>query len=118
MYKTGDARQIQLCPDAEESLAELLIQATKDLALQRMLAKVERLFERFVSTGVLNNEEHFNSEGDGFYAFKAYQLRAYGWYSSVMKGSFVVSHFVRKKKDKLRPEDKARMKRNKDQHDG
>jgi hypothetical protein len=62
-----------------------------------MVANMEALFETFIETGKIANRERFNSEGDGFWGFKAYQLRAYGWYSSRLPRAFVISHFVVKK---------------------
>lgn len=110
--KRGRAIDIYFCDGAHETLEQILAKASKDRKLAGMAAKIDALFERFVDAGKLSNREHFNSEGDGFWAFKAYQLRAYGWYSRRLPRAFVVSHFVIKKKDKLQAVDKDRMQRN------
>lgn len=110
--KHGSARDFYFCADAHKTRDKVLARARNDRQLQRMVARIEALFETFVETGKIANPEHFNSEGDGFWGFKAYQLRAYGWYSKHLPQAFVISHFVIKKKDKLDPEDKDRMQRN------
>lgn len=116
-YKSGRSRDIYLCADARQSLNDVVDEASKDPELRRMLAKIEQLFRRFVDTGSLSNDEQFNNEGDGFWAFKAYQLRAYGWYSPEIKRAFIISHFARKKQNRLSSSDKDRMVRNRKRND-
>jgi hypothetical protein len=113
-WKRGKIRDIYLCDSASETLESILAKASKDRKLQQMVAKLQALFERFVETGKITNREQFNSEADGFWAFKAYQLRAYCWYSRRLPRALVISHFVVKKKDKLAASDKQRMQRNRE----
>lgn len=117
-YRVGRARDIYFCADAHKTLDKIMTKAGKDRKLAQMLAKVDELFGRFAETGTLSNREHFNHEGDGFWAFKAYQLRAYGWYPSGLPRAFVISHFVVKKQDKLAAADKERMQRNRGEYGG
>jgi hypothetical protein len=116
-YRSGSSRDIYLCADARQSLAEIEEKACKDRELRRMLAKIEELFRRFAGTGGLSNDEQFNNEGDGFWAFKAYQLRAYGWYSPEIRRAFIISHFAIKKKNRLSSSDKDRMAQNRKRND-
>lgn len=74
---------------------------------------------RYANTGKLKVPEHLNTEGNGFYAFKAYQLRAYWWRAG---DTIIISHFAKKKRDELSPRDEATMARSKrefeeDSHD-
>ena len=65
--------------------------------------------------GYLRSPDQFKHEGDKFYAIRARNgLRAYGWYANKkagaeVRGIFVISHFILKKRDKLDPRDKEKM---------
>lgn len=70
---------------------------------------VARLFTRikkYADTGKLGVPEHLNTEGNGFFAFKAYQLRAYWWKSG---RTIIISHFSKKKRNALSRKDEALM---------
>lgn len=100
--------EIDQTPDAAESWNEVAANAP-----QNCVAQLFRLAQRLADVGRLRSPDQFNNEGDGFYAIKAEcGLRAYGWYSD-QRGIFVISHFVLKKRQKLLPSDKDRMKENK-----
>jgi hypothetical protein len=73
--------------------------------------------ERLANQGQLRAPDHWNSEGtlpDGkqFYAMKAGQLRAYGWFSRRHKSVFYISHFAFKRGQKIAREDSNRVIRN------
>jgi hypothetical protein len=64
--------------------------------------------------GQLRTPDYWNTEGelpDGkrFYAIKADDLRAYGWFSGRHKGVFYISHFALKKGQKLAKKDARRV---------
>jgi hypothetical protein len=46
------------------------------------------------------SKEHFNNEGDGVYAIKAYQIRVYGFYDG---DRFIMCRAVEKKRNKADP---------------
>lgn len=110
--KRGSELDLYFCDNAHKTLDKILAKARAAPNLQRMVAKIEGLFDAFIETGKIANREHFNSEDEGFWAFKAYQLRAYGWYSNRLPRAFVISHFVIKKKNNLDQNDKVRMREN------
>lgn len=45
-------------------------------------------------------QEHFNNEGDGVYAIKAYQIRVYGFFDA---DRFIMCRAVEKKRNKADP---------------
>jgi phage-related protein len=64
--------------------------------------------------GELRNEQRFRHEGDGIWAVKGYcGLRAYGFFTHVVGygRSFVVSHYIMKKRLKADSQDLERAKR-------
>lgn len=102
--------------------------ATLDEALERVdprlrkaaKAKIFALIKRLSDHGNLRMPDHFNKEAtlpddSHFYAVKTnstMRLRAYGWYSSKHKGTFVISHFAFKRGEKLDDRDTARVNEN------
>lgn len=73
----------------------------------QMLARQKQLAD----TKILRYPDHFRKEGklpngDYFYAIKAGNLRAYGWFHA---GQFVISHYVYKKRQKLDKADTNRV---------
>ena len=64
--------------------------------------------------GQLRMPDHWNIEGElpngkHFYAIKAGDLRAYGWFSGKHKGVFYISHFALKTGQKLAKKDTLRV---------
>ncbi|NJN48325.1 MAG: hypothetical protein HC808_19680 [Candidatus Competibacteraceae bacterium] len=86
-------------------------------------AQLRALIEQLANSGRLKSPEQFRNEGDGFYAIRTkIGLRAYGWFANKkngvsVKGLFAISHFIKKKKDKLDPRDKALMIRSRQRYE-
>ncbi len=93
-----------LWDDAEDQILQL----QSDRAFMQLLT----LINKFCDGCTLQAPGQINSEGEGFFAFKKGQLRAYFWYCSKERGVIVVSHFIYKKTSKLHANDKQRMKDN------
>lgn len=80
-------------------------------------AKIYYLLNKLAREGTLRTPDHFNTEAvlpdEGhFYAVKTnskLRIRAYGWFSNVQKGSFIVSHYAFKRGEKLDARDTARV---------
>ncbi len=95
-------------------------QTTQGLSAQkrkRSWASILVKQKMFVDGKQLKAPDHFNTEGilpddKHFYAIKAGKVRAYGWFSTRMKGVFFVSHFVLKDGEKLAPQDTTHVIRN------
>ncbi|WP_443190445.1 hypothetical protein [Pseudomonas indica] len=101
----------------------------EEASLQEALGKIEQrhhkathsrmlaLFQCLADKGNLRTPDLFNKEADlpgggHFYAVKAKRLRAYGWFSSVHKGTFIISHYAFKRGEKLDQRDTARVIKN------
>lgn len=96
--------------DADESFRAAAGHAT-DQCVGQLLARIGR----FADTGKLRFPDQLNNEGDGFYAIKATcGLRAYFWYASSERWVVVISHYQFKDYEKLKPQDKKRMKQNRE----
>lgn len=97
LFYKGRTFEIRWAADAKESQATAYGHADENC-----IAQLNRMIERFADHGKLHSPEQMNNEGDGIYAIKARcGLRAYGWYHSSIRGVFVISHFICKKKQKL-----------------
>jgi len=62
----------------------------------------------------LRSPDRWNTEGDlpdgkHFYAIKVDKIRAYGWFSTRHTGVFYISHFTKKRGQKLAAEDTKRV---------
>lgn len=94
--------------DAEESLHEAEAGCRESCRIQ-LYALIKRLADR----GELRVPDQFVSEGNGIWAIKTRcGLRAYGWYHSRKRGVFVISHYINKKRQKMRRSDLERIERN------
>lgn len=65
--------------------------------------------KKYADIGRLVIPEQFNMEGDGFFAFKVFQIRAYAWRDGK---NIIISHFIKKKSQKLSDVDFEKMKNN------
>jgi hypothetical protein len=77
------------------------------------VALIERL-KRLAAEAKLSVPDHFNKEcvlpnGKDSWAVKASKIRAYGWYSDALKGTFMVSHFAYKRGAKMARADKNKV---------
>jgi hypothetical protein len=72
---------------------------------RKSFANIHLLIDRFANGEQLSNES-FPKEGPGF-AFKSGRVRFYGAYAK--NGTFVLSHAIIKRHDKLRDTDKQKM---------
>jgi hypothetical protein len=109
IFYIGNVFTIEETDDAAASrpIAEGQVQPTTAIAQHKTL------IERFANLGKLRSPDQMNPEGDGIFAIKARSgLRAYGWYHSRKRGTFVISHYICKKKQKLDPADLERAQRN------
>ncbi|RJG10954.1 hypothetical protein D3879_14845 [Pseudomonas cavernicola] len=110
--------KLKVCemPGANESLSEALEHVPKNLHLAGR-AKLLALSKKLADAGNLRMPEHFNKEaqlpnGSHFYAVKTnstIRLRAYGWFSTKVKGTFIISHYAYKKGAKLDDRDTNRV---------
>ena len=99
---------IELADDATDTWCEVQSTATPTCQVQ-----LRRLIERFAEKGDLQSRVQMRNEGDGIYAIKANcGLRAYGYYHKKRRKVFVISHFVHKKSNKMRPADRERAVKN------
>jgi len=86
----------------------------KDSQIEKAYVQLYLKMERMANGARLRNPDHFNTEdslpdGKKFYAIKQGKIRAYGWFSSAEKGTFIVSHFAYKKGQKLDAADTNRV---------
>lgn len=89
--------------------AESQVPPNRCACIQQMDALIKRLGD----IGRLKVPDHFVDEGDGICAIKTRcGLRAYGWYHRKRRGVFVISHYIMKKWQKMKPADKDRAERN------
>ncbi|MEL3925757.1 hypothetical protein V1481_20700 [Aeromonas enteropelogenes] len=96
-----------------EAAVNAIPEHEKRATFAQFVARRDYLIEH----GNLRAPEKMNTEGnlpDGsnFYAIKAHDLRAYGWFSKRHKGVFYISHFICKKRKKLLKADTARVAEN------
>lgn len=116
LLATGQKLKVYLIEAEEGTLQEALAKVDPSLRTQAQ-AKIYGLLMKLAQEGNLRMPEFFNKEsvlpdGAHFYAVKTnskLRLRAYGWFSSAHKGSFIVSHYAFKKGQKLEARDTARV---------
>lgn len=113
----GRLYRVMLTPRAHQDLCGCGIRQTQDGCTKNGVIgeveqenglgkkKVIRLFTRikkYADSGKLSVPEHLNNESDGFFAFKYDQLRAYWWREGIL---IIISHFCKKKRQKLSRKD-------------
>lgn len=109
IFYKGNIFTIEETDDAIASKPEAESQAQPSIAV----AQHKNLIKRFADMGKLRSPDQMTPEGDGIFAIKARcGLRAYGWYHSINRHVFVISHYICKKKQKLDPADLERAQRN------
>ena len=94
----GKRLRVELTDDAKESFIEATsyVPPNKDACTAQLIGLIRRLAD----FGRLRSPEQMNNEESGFYAIRARcGLRAYGWYHTKIRGVFVISHFIMKKKN-------------------
>lgn len=102
LFYRGRKHRILLCEDAEESLQKVTA-AVSD----RFLATLFAAIKRYGDTGHLKSPQKINYEGHKIGAFKGPGgLRAYFWFNQ--NREIVISHFIIKKRRKLKTTDKTR----------
>jgi hypothetical protein len=69
--------------------------------------------KKYADSGRLVVPEHLNPEGDGFFAFKSGQVRAYWWRE---EKCIIISHFKIKKQQKLDKKDVSLMERHRKEY--
>lgn len=107
LYHRGNPPKINLWrPDSFALEAGQLFHSCSP-ADQAQFANMHVLLDRF-AMGEQLSKSSFRQEQAG-YAFKAGALRFYGCYSNAHPGSFVLSHPILKRHDKLSDTDLARM---------
>lgn len=117
IYARGDKFTIVL-DDNDESEDEALSKVPGNKIA--CTAQLFRHINTFADLGTdgLRYPDHYEDEGDGFFAFKARcGLRAYWWYHTE-RGVVVISHFAYKKRQKLSKLDKDKMKSNRENYKG
>lgn len=77
------------------------------------LTKIEKtkllsLYERMSEKGPVRNKEKFNNEGDGIFAIKIFKVRVYCFLAN--DKFIILTHGIKKKTDKLDPNDLERAK--------
>lgn len=109
VFYTGTKFKVVFTDLAESCFLQLADEVKPHGMFENLVARI-RKFADFGAEG-LHTPEQLNDEGDGFYAIKARgaALRAYFWYCQKERGVIVVSHLIKKKKQKLDPQDKATM---------
>lgn len=113
---TGQRLKVCLVKAEEGSLEDALARVDPGLSKQAK-AKMYSQLTKLAQEGTLRSPDSFNKEdflpdGAHFYAVKTnskMRLRAYGWFSSAHKGSFIVSHYAFKRGEKLDARDTARV---------
>ncbi|WP_323886093.1 hypothetical protein [Aeromonas veronii] len=93
-----------------EAAVKAIPEREKNATFSQFLSRRDYLLEH----GNLRAPDKMNTEGrlpDGshFYAIKAHDLRAYGWFSKRYKSVFYISHFICKKRNKLLKADTDRV---------
>lgn len=110
----GDC-SVVLCEGARESLREALKGVMRKKERRALVRAVYLQMERRASKEKQLSNQNFPKEGPlprgagHFYCFKRKPLRAYCWLSKKHPGTWYVSHFVLKKKDKLAEADTKRV---------
>lgn len=112
----GIVLSVMACPEAMETLDEALTHVDPRKQVSGK-AKMLALCAQLADSGNLRMPEAFNKEarlpdGSNFFAVKtnkSFRLRAYGWYSSRHKATFIISHFAFKKGEKLDDRDTSRV---------
>lgn len=109
VFYTGTKFKVVFTDLAENCFRQLADDVKPYGLFECLVARIKK-FADFGPDG-LHTPEQLNDEGDGFYAIKARgaALRAYFWYSQKERGVIVVSHLIKKKKQKLDPQDKTTM---------
>lgn len=106
-YREGDPPKVVVwCSERfQHDVKQMLCQLDK--SQRANLANMDVLLDRFCS-GQQLSKASFRKERVG-YAFKAGTLRFYGAYSRNRPGTFVLSHAIVKRHDKLQDTDVQRM---------
>ena len=108
-FTSGEKFSIWLTPNALETLEKLKADQSNAqgvTALANLFAKMSKYCE----TGKLHSPDELNDEDDGFYSFKNdFGFRAYWWYYGKQRGVILISHFILKKRQKLKKSDKKIM---------
>lgn len=112
----GRMRTIRHCEDDPETgswntaASRIRNESRKDSCKAQMLTRMRR----FANHGQLRSPDIFRKEGDlpngkHFYAIKAGNIRAYGWFSRRHDSVFFISHYAYKNRDKLSQSDKSKV---------
>ncbi len=110
----GGKLTIRYCAGAKESLT-VAFAAITEQSHAATKASFKARQDYLKDRGSLRSPDHMNTEaelpdGSKFYAIKTNQgLRAYGWFSKKHRSVFYISHFICKKRQKLKQEDTNRV---------
>ena len=108
VYCSGARLTIRITDDGYQSIKNLCEVHRHQIIKE--LARANALLKTFAENGRLRSPDQFRNEGDKFWAIRAGTIRCYGWYEA--DGSFVISHVISKRHDKLEDGDKRRMIKN------
>ncbi|MCG8056936.1 MAG: hypothetical protein JAY94_14745 [Candidatus Thiodiazotropha endolucinida] len=103
--------KVLLSKSADKDLKKLSKKAISSDQKKKDLANLVLLMKKYADDGEIINTEKVKYEDDGFWAFKAYQTRAYFWISRKHSNSIIISNLSEKKKNRLCKEDREKMKR-------
>lgn len=113
IYYEGRSYTIELVDGALESKKKVEERVPGNKA--GCIAQLQALTVRLADHGSLRSPDQFRPEGEGIFAIKTRGgLRAYGWFSKRKQRVFVISHYILKKRDGLRPQDLEKAVRNRE----
>ncbi len=117
---SGTQLTVKHCIGAWESFIEAL-ESIPVAKRERVKIQLDLLVKR-LSNGERLSVENFPQEGNlpslngkpakRFYSFKKIPVRAYGWYSETIAGTFFISHYIFKNSQKLSVSDTNKVQRN------
>ena len=108
VYCRGEKLLILITEDGLDSIEKLCDIHRNQIVKE--LARASALTKRLAEFGYLRSPDQFRNESDKFWAIRAGTIRLYGWYEP--DGTFVISHAISKRHEKLEDSDKNRMLRN------